>query len=413
MKEILSIFRFTFSTQAKKKSFIVTTIILYLVIIVALCIPAIINSFSSSGGSSESSDTIYIIDNDNIVSDNFETFSGELKGYNVVQKQSNDKDSIIDSIKENDNENLVVLRLENGAPFFDLYVKSITSSLDPDEIGAAIKKAYGEKVLSQSGVSKDVIASAYADVTYSSNFIGGSSAGGMVAGVVVVVLLFMAIYMYGYWVAMSIASEKSSRVMEVLITSTKPSRIIIGKSLGMGILGLCQMIGLIIVGAIAYSIAYPKDFTIGNVPLDLSCFTPFSILMIIIFFIVGYALYAMMYAVCGATVSKSEDIQQAVMPVTLIGVISFYFAYTALLTSPDNSATVAASIIPFTAPFTMPSRILEASVPAWHIVLSLVLLILTTVLMTYISIKLYSSAVLHYGKRLKISELIKMSRSKN
>lgn len=415
MKEIFSIFWFTFREQARKKSFIISTIIIYVIIIAALCIPSIINAFKSSSTGSSSSvsyDTVYVIDSDNIVANNLEELNSELSGYNFVLKQPENKESLINSVKNNDNESLVDLHLDNGAPVFDLYVKSITYSLSPDDIAAAIKKTYGEKVLSESGVSKEVIANAYADVSYNTSFLGGGSIGGMAAGVVVVLVLFMAIYMYGYWVAMSIASEKTSRIMEVLITSTKPSRIVIGKSLGMGALGLCQLLGMIIVGAVTYTLAYPDNFTIGGVPIDLSCFTPFSIFMIIVYFIIGFALYAMMYAVCGATVSKAEDIQQAIMPVTLIAVASFYFAYMTVLTNPDSSATAAVSIVPFSAPFTMPSRILSASVSGWHIVLSLALLVLTTVFMTFISIKLYSSAILHYGKRLKISELIKMSKSK-
>lgn len=415
MKEIFSIFRFTFREQARKKSFIVSTIIIYLLIIIALCIPSIINAFRSSPGgssSSESPDTIYLIDGGDILSDRIGALNAELSGYKIVLKQPQDKDSIISSVKSNDSESLVVLSSNNGAPFFEFYVKSITASLSPDDVARAIKKVYGQKVLAENGVADNVISSAYTDVAYSANFLGGGSVGGLAASVIVVLILFTAIYMYGYWVAMSIASEKTSRVMEVLITSTKPSRIVIGKSLGMGILGLCQLVGMIIVGALTYKLAYPKDFTIEGVSIHLSCFTPFSIFIIIVYFIFGFALYAMMYAVCGATVSKAEDIQQAIMPVSLIGVAAFYFAYTTVLTNPDSSAAAAASLIPFTAPFTMPSRVLAGAVPAWHILLSLALLVLTTALMTYISIKLYSSAILHYGKRLKISELIKMSKSK-
>jgi ABC-2 type transport system permease protein len=119
----------------------------------------------------------------------------------------------------------------------------------------------------------------------------------------------------------------------------------------------------------------------------------------------------MFNAVCGATVSKSEDIQQAIMPLSMIAMVSFYFAYMTSM-APESPAAVAASLVPFSAPFSMPSRMLSANIPAWQIVLSLLILAGTTVLMCFISIKLYSSAVLHYGKRLKISELIRMSKAK-
>ncbi len=120
----------------------------------------------------------------------------------------------------------------------------------------------------------------------------------------------------------------------------------------------------------------------------------------------------MMDAVAGATVSKSEDVQQAIMPISLIAVLSFYYAFYSTLYSPDSTAAAVASIIPFTSPFAMLPRALSSTVPAWQIAASLLLLAATTVLMGVFSIKLYSSAVLHYGKRLKISELVRMSRGK-
>jgi len=415
MKGILSIFWFTFREQARKKSFIISTVILYVIIIAALCVPAIISAVKGSSkqdSSSKATDTVYVIDSDSIISNNLQELSSNLSGYNFVLKQPADKQELMDSIKDGSSESLIVLSLKNNAPSFDLYVKNITDGISASDLSIAIKKIYGENLLSQNGVSQELISNAYADVAYTSTTLGRGTVGGMVASMLVVLVLFMSIYMYGYWVAMSIASEKTSRIMEVLITSTKPSHIVIGKSLGMGILGLCQLLGMIIISAVTYMLAYPKSFEISGVAINLSCFSPFAVLMLIVYFIFGFALYAMMYAVCGATVSKAEDIQQAVMPVTLIAIISFYFTYTTAMTSSDSAAAVAASLVPFSSPFSMPSRILSAAVPAWQIILSLVLLAGTTVLMTFISIKLYSSAVLHYGKRLKIKELVQMSKSK-
>jgi ABC-2 type transport system permease protein len=412
MKGILSVFSFTFREQARKKSFIVSTVIIYALIILVICVPAIINAVQSASGgnSSKTTNSIFIVDSDKIVSNNINEFSSLIGGYKFEVKQPSDIESLKNSIKENSNQSLIVLSLKNGAPTFDLYVKNMTDGPDGDKLSQAVKKVYGETVLKQSGTSQQIIDKAYSDVIYNSTTLGRGTVSGMISSYAVIIILFMAIYMYGYWVAMSIASEKTSRVMEVLITSTKPSRIVIGKSLGMGVLGLCQLLGVIIIGGAVYFVAYPQNFQIGGTAINLSGFSPLVLFMIIVYFIFGFALFAMMNAVCGATVSKSEDIQQAIMPVTLISIISFYFSYSTML-MPDSTASSAASLIPFSSPFAMPSRILTASVPAWQIILSLALLAATTALMGYISIRLYSSAVLHYGSRLKISELVKLSRN--
>jgi len=225
-------------------------------------------------------------------------------------------------------------------------------------------------------------------------------------------LLFFAIYFYGYGVAMSVASEKTSRVMELLVTSTKPSKIILGKSAAMGILGLIQLFMVVLTGTLTYKLTFPDNFTIAGQMLDFSSFTPFGLIMIVVYFILGYSLYAMMNAVAGATVSKAEDVNSSIMPISMISMVAFYMGYFSLAV-PKGTVAIVASIIPFSSPFSMPCRILATEVPAWQIAASIISLIITIVLIAWISIKIYSSAVLHYGKRLKIKDLVKMSNSNN
>jgi ABC-2 type transport system permease protein len=413
MRGIFNVFKFTFIEQARKKSFIISTLIIYLLIIAAICIPSIIDIFSSKSvaTSTDSPDTVYVIDSEKIISDNFSDFTAQLSGYKFILKQPSDKSSLMDDVKNNDDKSLIILNFKNNSPAFDFYCKSDGSGPDPDDISLAVKTTYGKSILSAGGVSNSLIDKAFANVSYTRNTLGRGTFSGMIGSFFVTILLFMAIYMYGYWVAMSIASEKTSRVMEILITSTKPSRIVIGKSLGMGVLGLCQLLGLVIVGVVSYRLAYPENFELDGISLNLSNFSPFVIALIIIYFVFGFAFYSMIYAVCGATISKAEDIQQALTPATTLSGLSYAFAYMTMFSS-DSKAAVAASLIPFSSPFAMPARALSASIPSWQLILSLLFLILTTVLMCGLSIKLYSSAVLHYGSRLKISELIHLSKAK-
>ena len=137
----------------------------------------------------------------------------------------------------------------------------------------------------------------------------------------------------------------------------------------------------------------------------------YSILICLIYFILGYTVYAFLNAVTGATVSKVEDLNSAQMPVAMIALISFYLAYFTA-TVPDSSASKFASIFPFSSAFSMPGRILAGGVASWEIIISIAILLVTAVLLAFISIKAYSGAVLHYGKRLNIKELLKLSKEK-
>ena len=209
-------------------------------------------------------------------------------------------------------------------------------------------------------------------------------------------ILFFAVYFYGNSVAVSVSSEKTSRVMETLVTSTTPRNIIIGKTLAMGIVGLGQMVLLILTAFTSYKLFVPTDMDlisnlIGNINLSIT-----SISICIIYFILGYTVYAFLNAVTGATISKVEDLNSAQTPIALVSLASFYLAYFTA-TVPDSSANKFASIFPFSSAFSMPGRILAGGATASEIVLSIALLIVTAVLLAFISIKAYSGAV--FGKR--------------
>ena len=156
--------------------------------------------------------------------------------------------------------------------------------------------------------------------------------------------------------AASVAGEKTSRVMETLVVSAKPSRILIGKCLGMGLLGLCQFGGTLLFTFICWKTLIPEGFTLFGEELSLSAFTPGSALLVLLFFILGYSLYAMLNAVCGALVDKAEDLNNAMMPVMLISIGSFYLSYfTAIMGTTYDYLVNLAMYLPFSAPlFSLP-----------------------------------------------------------
>ena len=280
--------------------------------------------------------------------------------------------------------------------------------MSPDSFSYTLKETFSKRLLKSADVPDNISTKVLSDVKYEVTELGKGMVKSYIASILITMLMFFAVYFFGYGVAMSVASEKTSRIMEIMLTSTKPSKLILGKTAAMGLLGLCQFMLLIIIAALSYKISFPKDYTISGQSINFSSFTPFSILMIFIYFILGYSLYALINAVAGATVSKAEDLNSAMMPISLITVVSFYLAYGSFM-APDGVISIVSSIIPFSAAFSMPSRILATEVPVWQIIASLAALLVSIFLMAWISIKLYSRAVLHYGKRLKLSDIMKVS----
>ena len=417
MREFIEVFKYTFKENVKKKSFIISTIIILVIVVAAMVVPAIIANVQSTNKNDDSSKNptvksiVYLVDKSGYFEDNIQDIQKEFPGYEFKLESESNLASIKSEIKEKGKSFLLVADLVNDIPKLDYYSNQYGEGPSSDTMSKVFKNIFTSSILKQANVSDDVISKTITDVKVNLNELGKSKWGGFISSIFIVIILFFAIYFYGYGVSMSVASEKTSRVMELLVTSVRPSRIILGKTAGMGVLGLIQLASIIFVGAVTYNLVFPTDFAIGGMTLDLASFTPFAMIMIFIYFILGYTLYALMYAVVGATVSKAEDVNSAMMPMSFVSIISFYFSY-GTFAIPDSIAARAASLIPFTSPFSIPSRLISTDVPLWEIAVSLVILVATIALVGMISIKLYSFAVLHYGDRLKLGKLFEISKEK-
>ncbi len=419
MRDFLEVFKYTFKENIRKKSFIISTVVILLIIVAAMVIPTIVTDTNSADGkngegqkaaiSNESKSILYISDNSGVYSDKLDEIQKQFMDYNVKPLSEDKLESTKAEIKKAGKDYLVVVEEQASSLKLDYFTQQYMEGPDPDRISSVFKSIYSTKLLQSVKVPEDVITKALGGLNVNVNALGKSKLGGYISSIAITVILFFAVYFYGYGVSMSVASEKTSRVMELLVTSVKPSRIILGKTAGMGLIGLIQMAAILIVGAVTYIAVFPDKFTIDGMPIEFSGFTPFSMILIIIYFILGYTLYALMNAVVGATVSKAEDVQAAMMPMSFIAIFSFYFSY-GTFAIPDSSMAMAASLIPFTAPFSIPSRLMGTDVPLWQIGLSLFILVASIWLIGTLSIKLYSYAVLHYGDRLKIGKLFEMSK---
>lgn len=417
MKDFLAVFSYTFKENVRKKAFIISTVIILLMTAVVLNIPAAIKYFEGNektdegkSGQQAIKSTVYVIDSKGVFEEDVSLLGQAFTGYSFKLEAENKIEDLKEQVKNGSASAIVIVDEKEGVPCFNYVVKEYGSGIEPGELSRALKGVFASKLLKAANVPDNISGLALKDISYEIEELGKGMMKSYISGMLVIMLLFFAVYFYGYGVSMSVASEKTSRVMELLLTSTKPSRVILGKSAAMGLVGLCQLLLIILTTVLFYYTTFPDDFTIMGQPINFSNFTPFSVVMMIVYFILGYSLYAMMNAVAGATVSKAEDVNSAIMPISMITLVAFYLAYAAI-GLPEAGISVVASIVPFSAPFSMPCRILMTEVPLWQIAASLVSMIATIVLMALVSIRFYSSAVLHYGKRLKVADLMKMSKT--
>lgn len=414
MKSLFTIVKFTAKEYIKKKSFIVVNAIMIL-IIVALCnVPNLINAFGS--GEDDDKLKVQIVDNENILNASSEMFNEIGLDYDIEYFNNKQLEDVKKAISDEEIDIAIALKKVDNTVAFDFIVKKDDAFSDnqttADIFSNIIKSVNTNRLLLQENASPELIQAVNVPITYEIQGLEDNEGNqNFMIAMVSSFILFFAVYFYGYSVSTSVSSEKTSRVMETLVTSTTPTKIVVGKTIAMGLVGLGQLVGLILVAIASYKLFIPSDFDIVSKILSNLSIGVTDVLICLIYFVLGYTVYAFLSAVTGATVSKVEDVQSASTPISLIALISFYLAYFTS-TTPNSSASQFASIFPFSAAFSMPGRILAGAVTGGEIVTSIIVLIVTAVILAMISIKVYSAATLHYGDRLKIKDLFRLYKQK-
>ena len=227
-----------------------------------------------------------------------------------------------------------------------------------------------------------------------------------------VILTFLAILTYGNWVAQSVAEEKSGRVMELLITAATPRQLLTGKVLGTGAAGLTQYLAIVVaavIGLVANGPISEAFGVAGDLPFSLPSLAPEMLVGFAAFFLLGFLLYATLYAAAGSMVSRIEDVQQAVGPLIFLAMGGYLASLTAL-NDPDAQWVAVLSIVPFFSPYLMPARMLLTSVGIGEILLALVLLLAVLAGAIWLASRIYSAGVLLYGQRVGIRTIWRATR---
>lgn len=411
MREIWTVFRFTLRDAIRKKAFILTTVFV-LVVLVAGCV--LVGLIGGEGDAAEPGEAppdktgvCYYIDAAGLIPGGMEAAAAADGSTEFVAGEAGKLDAYKAEVEKDKTKSILLVSEADGRPSLTFYSTDFLSGLPADALAGALQSAYVAHILGGAGVSPALVQDALAGISYTSEIVGKMDLSGYGIGMLLMMIIFFAVYYYGYGVAMSVASEKTSRVMETLIVSAKPSRLLLGKCLAMGALGLVQLLAFLVVGALSFQLFIPADFTLMGMPLALSSFTAGSAALVLVYFLLGYALYAMMNSVCGATVSRAEDLNSAMMPVMLVSVVAFYAALMTVF-APTEGIKRIVTYIPFTSPFVLPFRLLNERVPAGDIAVSIALLVIAIVLVAAVSVKLYSASVLHYGQRLKLKDIFKL-----
>ncbi|TVT57851.1 ABC transporter permease [Amycolatopsis rhizosphaerae] len=216
-------------------------------------------------------------------------------------------------------------------------------------------------------------------------------------GLITVFLLFFGIQTYGAFVAQGVVEEKASRVVEILLSTVRPWQLMLGKVLGLGLVGLVQ---ILILAAAGLGMAQ------GTGVLTLAGVAAGTVAWGILWYVVGFFLYATVYAAAGSLVSRQEDAASVITPVSMVLMIGFVVGFNVLLQDPTGGTVRTLSLIPLFSPILMPARIATGAAAGWEIALTLVLTLLTTAVVTWLGSRVYRNAVLHTGSRLGLKSAL-------
>ena len=408
MRDIFTVMKFTIKDMVKRKSFIISTLIILILIIIGFNVPNLIKMFNEDNNGNK----LLIIDSKNVFEGTLENLKQMDLGYEFeITNEDLKFEDVKQKIEDKEIKEAIIISPENEKVKISYIVENTTMINEvPEECKNALTSIYSSLKISKLGLSEQQLQSITPNFEFNLEQTEEKSASGNILVMMIMsIVLFYAIYFCAYQVSSSITTEKTSKIIETLVTSTSPKTIVLGKTIGIGVVGLAQMT-LIVSTALISAKTFLEEGLLESV-LDMSNITPYLGAMTAIYFILGYLAYALLYALTGSTVSKPEDIQSANSPVAILAVIGFYLSYFTMM-NPTSKLNVFASLFPISSPFCMPFRIMMGLANTTDVIISIAILIVTIIIIASVAIKIYSNAILNYGIKMSIKDIIKIYKDK-
>ena len=412
MKQFFTIFKHELTQYFKSKVFVVTTLVLILAVSGYLFAPRVgefLNKSKNTESSEEKKSEVLVKSDNADLEKLLPAIAASFPQQNVkITKDSTDE--IKKQIKDQSVEFAFVLSADLKSY---TYLANVSALLDPNlnTMDNLLKTLYSHAYLKKHGLNDTQIAEVQnPNITHTIESISEDGTKNFWYAYVMVFVLYLVIMMFGQKVAMSVVTEKTSRAMEVLITSASPVALMFGKILASSVAGIIQIIAIFGSAFVSYNIN--KSYFENNAVMNTLFNFPASLVgYLLIFFLLGFLIYSFLFGAMASTVSKIEDLSSVVMLIQIIYVAGFVVSTNAMTSGDVNSELMKGlSLFPLTSPMAMFTRIAMSEVPGLEILLSVAFLILATVLIGYIAAKIYRVGVLMYGTRPTLGKIIKAIR---
>ena len=406
MKSFITVFCFELASLLKRKSFLITTSIVIVVSFVILSIPRFSTMFENLFSSNSSEEkTMVILDEHAVLKNSDSILKENFADYKI--QYVNSEDALKQSVEKEEAEAGFVISSINE---FAYYVKN-SSLMDTiqSRFAEVLKTNLQNELLKEKGYDPVQIRTILQQsVTSNIVVLGTDGSSNYFYTYILIFILYMMILTYGGQIGVNVASEKSNRSIEILVTSCSSNALIFGKVLAGAVAGIVQT--AIMLGSVV--VAYKVNADVWGHGLDKFFSIPLEVVVVFAMFgTLGYLLFSFIFGAIGAMCSKSEEVNGATLPVQMIVVVGFFASYM-MLQSPDSPLSQILCYIPFTSYMSMFVAVAMGVSTLPQIIISFIILLLTVILMGMLGARLYRRATLSYGNKVNIATIIRMLKSK-
>ena len=399
MQQFFTVFKYEFKKIVLSKGYLISTGIMAIILAGVFFLPQLISDLKLFN--SDNNTPVALIKTDYAKSDTLvQTIHAALPDYEVKLTDKSTEEAKQEVI---DDKAKFFIEANHDLTEVTEYSKigfSEASTREVQSIDTIVKNLRQSDLLAEQNLAPAAIAKVLnPDVKINLETVNKNGAASVIYTFVLIYALYMAITFYGSHVMNSVVTEKTSRAMEVLATSVKPNALLFGKIISTSFAGLIQIAAIIIEAFICVKISsannpsFPVNQIISNIPTQI-------LVYMLIFFLLGFLIYSFLYGAFASTVSKIDELSSAVMPVQIIIVFTFIVTMSAINSgNADTPFNVFLSYFPFTAPMMMFTRAIISNVSTLEIILSILVLIISTYFIGWLSARIYRVGILMYGEK--------------
>ena len=399
MQQFFTVFKYEFKKIVLSKGYLISTGIMAIILAGVFFLPQLISDLKLFN--SDNNTPVALIKTDYAKSETLvQTIHAALPDYEVRLTNKSTEEAKQEVINDKAkffieaNHDLTEVTEYSKIGFSEASVREVQS------IDAIVKNLRQSDLLAEQNLAPAAIAKVLnPDVKINLETVNKNGSASVIYTFVLIYALYMAITFYGSHVMNSVVTEKTSRAMEVLATSVKPNALLFGKIISTSLAGLIQIAAIIIEAFICVKISsannpsFPVNQIISNIPTQI-------LVYMLIFFLLGFLIYSFLYGAFASTVSKIDELGSAVMPVQIIIIFTFFVTMSAINSgNADTPFNVFLSYFPFTAPMMMFTRAIISNVSTLEIILSILVLIVSTYFIGWLSARIYRVGILMYGEK--------------